>query len=386
MVRVSVTALIALLCGLPCVAEAQVVLTLQEVIALARDQSGAVAVARARATETEAAVAAAAVRYRDNPVLDVAAGPRRTGASRAADVDIGLSQQFETGGQRRARIDAAAAAVMRAQALVGEAARDSVFRAAAAFFRAIAATERARVAEQAETVSGDVLAATERRFAAGDIAAIDLNLARIERARSGAALRAARADRLRAIGELHALLRLPAGAVVELRGDLDAAPVPAADSLRQSIAGRAGFAALEAETREADAELRLGRALRRPDVGVRVGYEREGADTVVLGGLTVTLPVFARGQGTTAAAAARRSRASLELELGRQAALAELEAALAVHAERLAAVEELTAQALPGLADNESLARASYDAGELSLLATLQGAQSTAAIDYVFGG
>jgi cobalt-zinc-cadmium efflux system outer membrane protein len=371
MIRVFVAAVTALLCGVPSVARAQTALTLQDVIARARDQSGAVALARARAAEAEAAAVAAAVRYRDNPVLDLSAGPRRTGAGRAADVDIGLSQQFETGGQRRARTDAAAAAVARSQAANGQAARDSAFRAASAFLRALAAAERTRMAAAAAAVSGVVLAATERRYTAGDVAAIDLNLARIERARAGGALRAAQADAVAAAGELGAILRLPSGEALDLRGALDSEPVPAVDTLRQSIAARADFAALEAETREAEAELRLGRALRRPDVGVRIGYEREGADTVVLGGLTVTLPAFERGQGVTAAAAAKRSRVGLELELGHQAALAALDAALAVHAQRVQAVQELASQALPALNDNESLATASYDAGELRLLELL---------------
>ena len=45
----------------------------------------------------------------------------------------------------------------------------------------------------------------------------------------------------------------------------------------------------------------------------------------------------------------------------------ELETALAVHDQRLAAVEELEANALPLLDENESLARRSYEAGEMGL-------------------
>ena len=77
---------------------------------------------------------------------------------------------------------------------------------------------------------------------------------------------------------------------------------------------RPDFTALAAEGREADAQAQLGRALRRPDLGVRVSYEREERDTIVLGGLSVTLPAFQRGQGTLAAgrrarvASARRAR------------------------------------------------------------------------------
>ena len=172
------------------------------------------------------------------------------------DIDIGVSQQFETGGQRRARIDAAVAVVNRSEALVLQASRDAVFRAASTFLRAIAATERTRIAEAADAVSRDLLAATERRYTAGDIAAIDLNLARIEGARSTGALRAARADLLQAVGELRVILRIAAGEPLELRGSLDTTPVPGLEPSGK-WSSNVRIAALEAETREAEAELRL---------------------------------------------------------------------------------------------------------------------------------
>ena len=91
-------------------ASAQVVLTLQETIARAREQAGAVVIARARIAEAEAAVIDASARFRDNPVIEGAAGPRTGSGRRGADVELGVSQQFETGGQRQARIAGARAA------------------------------------------------------------------------------------------------------------------------------------------------------------------------------------------------------------------------------------------------------------------------------------
>jgi cobalt-zinc-cadmium efflux system outer membrane protein len=365
-------AMAAVLVAVPLVSHAQVVLTLEDAIARARDQAGAVAIARARVTEAEASITTASARLRDNPVIELAAGPRRGSGTQTADVDIGFAQPFEIGGRRRARVDAATAAVARSEALVLRASRDAIFGAASAFLRAIAATERAGIAGEAEAVSRDFLAATERRYDAGDVPAIDLNLARIEGARFTAALRAAQADVLDNVGALRAILRLEADQPLELKGSLDAMPATAAESLRQSLLGRPELAALEAETREAEAELRFARALRRPGLGLRVGYEREADDTIVLGGLTVTLPVFQRGAGEMAAAAARRTRTRLELDLERQDALAKLDTAIAVHRERLQVAGALVAVALPSVIDNESLARRSYDVGELGLMDLLR--------------
>jgi outer membrane protein, heavy metal efflux system len=348
--------------------DAQVVLTQEEVIARARDQAGPVAVARARIAEAEASLLDASARFRDNPVLEASGGPRAADGNRSTDLELGISQQFETGGQRRARVAGAQATIARYRAEADATARESIFRAASAFVDAVAASQRLQIAEQADTLGREFLTAMERRYAAGDVAAIDVNLARIDAARSAATLRGARAALTAAVGTLRALLRLPATEPVDIRGTLDPRPLPPAEILRTSLEARPDLAALQAEAREAEAQIQLGRGLRRPDVGLRVGYEREETDTVVLGGLTLTLPAFQRGLGTLAAGAARASRSRLALETTRQAALAELDAALSVSEQHAAVAEGLARDALPSVTDNEDLARRSYDAGELNLM------------------
>jgi len=108
--------------------------------------------------------------------------------------------------------------------------------------------------------------------------------------------------------------------------------------------------------------------LRRPELGFRVSYEREELDTVVLGGFMVTIPRFQRGQGTLAAGLARATRLRVEVETARQIALDETRTAHQVHTQRSLLAEELTRDALASVVDNESLARRSFDEGELNLM------------------
>lgn len=384
-------------------ARAQTILTFDETVARAREQAGTVVIARARIAEAAAELVNASVRFRDNPIIETNAGPRTGGGVRSTDLEVGLSQQFETGGQRGARIAGTQALIDRYRADVDEAQRRVVFDAALAFLDGIAAQERLRIAEESDTVSRDLLNVTERRYALGDIAAIDVNLARVDAARSAASLRGARADFTAAVGRLRVVLRLPASSAIELRGTLDLpAPQPLV-ALREAIGQRPDFQALRAEAREAEAQIQLGRALQRPDFGVRVGYEREEASNVVLGGLTISLPAFQRGQGTFAGGVARASRLRQELETARDAAVAELEAAYAVHQQHVTLATTFAAEAVPGLDDNQSLTRRSYDAGELNLMdlllirrdaletrtmiidRRLEAARSRATVDYVAG-
>lgn len=349
-------------------AGAQVVLTLQETIARAREQAGAVAIARARIAEAEASVLDAAARFRDNPVIDAAAGPRSGGGERATEIEIGISQLFETGGQRQARIAAARAGVERHRAEVGQSARGVVIEAASAFLDGLAAMERLQIAEGADAIARELLNATERRYALGDVAAIDLNLARIDAARSAAALVAARADLTAAAGALRALLRIPSSEPIELRGSLELPPAPPIERLEASVDRRPELAVLAAELSEAEAQVQLGRALAKPDLGFRVGYEREESRTIVLGGITIAIPAFQQGQGTRAAGLARANRARTESEIGRQRAVADLRTAYAVYEQRAALAAALQKDAAPSLIDNDNLARRSYEAGEMNLI------------------
>jgi cobalt-zinc-cadmium efflux system outer membrane protein len=347
---------------------AQTVLTLEATIARARDQAGPVVVSRARTAESEAALVEATTRFRDNPLIGGAAGPRFGSEGRFTELDFGVSQQFETGGQRQARITAARAGIERQQAETLQLARTVIFEAASAFLAGIAATERLRVAEEADTVAREFLRATERRYVLGDIAAIDVNLARLDAARSAATLVAARADLTAAAGALRALLRIPVSEPLELRGSLELAAPPPVAVLEANVVQRPEFAALTAEVREAQAQVQLGRALRRPDLGLNVGYERDAGDSIVLGGLIVTLPAFQRGQGTLALGTARANRARLEADIARETAIAELRAAHSEYEQRAGLAAALQRDTALGLDDNESLARRSYEAGEMNLM------------------
>ena len=348
-------------------AAGQTVLTLEGVLARARDQAGAPAVARARVAEAESGLVDVSARYR-NPVIDGGVGPRFGTSGRTADIDLGFSQPLETSAGRRARIDGVVATVDRRRAEADTTSRGAMLDAASAFVHGLAATEQVRIAEEVVRLDRELLSATERRYAAGDVSAIDVNLARLEAARSAAMLGSAAADLTSALGRLRAILRMAPAEPLRLDGSLEPPPLVPLERLEASAQQRPEFAALEAELRAADSETQLGHALGRPELGIRAGYEREGGDNIFLGGLTVTLPAFQRGRGLLAAGAARATRARLEIETLRAQVLADLRTAYAVTEQRTAVAEALSQAALPTVADNEELGRRSYDAGEMNLM------------------
>ena len=130
-------------------------------------------------------------------------------------------------------------------------------------------------------------------------------------------------------------------------------------------------AMLGAQAGQADADVVIARAEKRPDFGVDVAYQRRDprCGDYVSAGVTISLPLFAkhRQDPLIAAAAARASAARAEQEATRQALTAELDADLADHVmhhdQWIRARDTLQLLAEERLA----LETASYGAGRASL-------------------
>jgi outer membrane protein, heavy metal efflux system len=340
-------------------------LTLERSLELARGRAPAIRTARGRVADARGAVARASALLSTNPTLDIAAGPRRTPAGNdGLNTQVGLSQMFELGGKQGARREAADAALAGAEALLQDAERMALGEVASAFVRALHARERVRFAGMATAAAEEVSRSTQRRLQAGDVPVVDANVARIALSRARADAAAAEGQAAVGLSELRRLLDLRADQPLLLSGDLAAlarAALPA-----KASETRADITALEAELREARSALRQGNAEAWPDVTLGVQYEREGEDQAILGALSLPLPLYQRGQDLRVTARAQIERLTSQLEAARSGRRIEIEAATALHAKNLQALEELRA-ALPLVEENLSLARKSYEAGEMGL-------------------
>ncbi len=341
-------------------------LSLQEALELARTRAAAVIAATGRVEEARARLFPAARRLRENPVVEVEGGRRRAEET-FTDYAVALSQGFEPASRRRARLAGAEAAVEIARAELDDTRRLYLGEVARAFFRAAAAVERLRIARLAAEVGDDLLATIERRAEMGETTALELNRARTAAARARAEREAAEAERLGAGGALRALLGLEPGDPLSPADALRDLPPPDLDALLRAAAERPDLQALAAAVREAEAQVRLGKALARPDFAVRTGVEREEGADVVLAGVAVALPLAQRGQEERAVGAARAASLRAQLDAARRAAETEVRAAFASYEAQRRAAEELARTALPAIDDNEALARRSFEVGEIDL-------------------
>jgi cobalt-zinc-cadmium efflux system outer membrane protein len=366
--RVRPFAVVAAVCALCAPASAQPIhLTLADALARARAHAPEVLVAEARIEETRARLIGARVRQRESPVIDVSSGPRATAAGTSADLDVGFSQSFETGGQRAARIASAQAAIEGTIAGVSEARRQLLQNVAIAFFQAVAADQRVVLLANTEQTAGEVLRVAIRRFDAGDIPVLDVNLAKSALTRARSASMSAVATRDLLLARLARLTAIPRGTTITVGGALTddrSAELPA---LLAAIERRPDILALQSSLVEAEADQRLGDASRQPDLGFTVRGKREAGDRAVLGGLILTWPAFANAQEVRAEGLARATRVRLELEAARTTAARDVEALHTAYLTRRASAVAFEQDALPSVAENEQLSQRSFEEGELSL-------------------
>jgi cobalt-zinc-cadmium efflux system outer membrane protein len=344
---------------------AQTTLTLAETLARVRERAPEVVGARLAIDEARARLVGASLRLTSNPELAAAVGNRQGSGTRFTDFELGLGQLWEPGARRAARMRAAAAGVDQGSADLDETIRIALYQAASAFVRALHASERLRLLTASETLASGVYDSAERRFRAGDIAVLDVNLARASLARIRAEREAARAGRTRALGELQGLLGSRDDIAVE--GQLDLPDPADLNDALNAAQERPELRVLEAAIREAEAGAELGRSFGQPDYGLGVRYGQEEGDHIVLGGMTLTLPVFAKGQELRAVGAAAVARVRAALDAGRTRVELEVRSAFGVHEQRLEAARLLQREALPGLDENEALASRSFEVGQLGL-------------------
>nr|WP_255651318.1 TolC family protein [Corallococcus sp. AS-1-12] len=346
-------------------------ISLQDALALAREHAPALVQARARVRAAQGPLASAAPLLRENPQLDVQVGSRRlpTG-DHGLDLAVGLAQPFELGGKQGLRREVARAGLSLEGARLRDAERLLLGDVAAAYLRLLQARERRKLVEAAAEAAERTVQATERRYAAGDVPAVDVNVAKVAHARARAEVQVATGEVQALREELEARVGQRASPQATYDDDLwSLARAPVRD-VPDGAGARADLVALEQEQVQAEAAATLGRRQVLPDVTVGARYQKEADETVFLGTLSVPLPLFARGQEARLVGEAEASRAGQELAAARTVVPAQVQAARHRYRASLAALGDLE-QVLPLLDDNEALAQRSYDAGEMDLAAFL---------------
>lgn len=346
----------------------------------------------ARSREAEAKGLARQARAFPNPIVDLTREPLSRGDQNSSETYLSLSQRFEVSGERGARGEAADWLLLAAEALVRADSARLAFAVKRAFVEAAVAEDHVAVTEQAVEVfrQGERNAAV--REAEGDISVYDLQRLSIERMRyenlvAEADLAASAARRELAllilpdadgssetarpeIGPGEGIETLPSEPVVDIAFETF-------EFFERAVARRPEVEAADAEILAAQANQRVARAVRIPDITATGGYKRQsdGFSGAFLG-LSVPLPLFDRRSGDIEATGARVRAAEERGVLTRRRIEADLRNAIESYRSLRDRSTFLEGNRPAGSPNILEIAQVAYNAGEMTLVELLDAADA----------
>ncbi|WP_093255619.1 TolC family protein [Pseudomonas sp. Snoq117.2] len=225
---------------------------------------------------------------------------------------VTLTQPFELGGKRAARV-----ALAEANAAVVDAeltARSYALRAdiIQSFYELLLAEEGVRLAEQSQALAQRSLDSSASQIRAGKISPVSGTRAEVEQVTQRLELRRALQQRDNARVSLARQLGISVTELGEPVGDLDRLPAPPGEALLlQAIRQTPAMLKARWQVAAGDADVDLQRSQRYPDVRVSLGsqYDELEGERVNLVGFSLPLPLFDRNQGNLLAASSRADQA-----------------------------------------------------------------------------
>ncbi len=322
-----------------------------------------------------------------NPVLEVdGTTGELTGSQFENTLWVGVSQEFPTAGKREKRRIAAEKELEGFSWQIDNSGRLLSEEVKTSYYDLLLAQQRVELAERSVKLNNQLLDVAEQRFEAGDIPELEVNLARVEVARSEGRRSDAERELYPAKARLLALMGLPPGETANFSGSLEGTPFTRSLSELKALAleKRPDIKALQAESAKGDADIVLAKAEQIPDITVGVGYQRENSAIDVSGDeiktrdnliglkLSIPIPLFDRNQAGVKEALARKGSAENRYLHARQVIERETEAAF----ERLRTADKSLSiyarDIIPQLKENLQLVQEAYRIGEVGILAVIE--------------
>ena len=364
------------------------VLTLEQTLALAEASAPSLEAAQAGVRATAAGRDVAGLR--PNPTLngglEYFGGSGQYRGLRSAEATVGVALPIELGGKRSARVGVANALGEQSRVALVIAAADIRLAVTQAYIEAVAADRRVTTAREQAGIAGEAARAAGIRVRAGRASPIEQQRADVLRINADASVE--RAQRLSDVarGNLARRIGRP------VTGALDLAWFDRVQgygpSMPISPGGTLALSAARAEVATADAQVRLARSQRIPDVTVSAGARRLDAtnDMAAVVGLSIPIPLFNNGRASLTQATAQREQAdalrrAAELDAGQSIATAQAEVANAATTARTTSGPVMTAAL-----ESARIARIGYREGKFGQLDLLDAERTlsetrTAAID-----
>jgi cobalt-zinc-cadmium efflux system outer membrane protein len=343
-------------------------LTLQ--MALTSAATGNLELRAARQQRAMGLAGIATARQLPNPVLGFAV------ARDTPHEGVSFDLPIELGGKRGKRIAVAEQEQKSIEVDLTILARQIRRRTREAFFRSLAARAQTARSKTALELSTRIRDLVQQRYEVGDVAELELLQADVELARSNADYETtAQAERAADV-ILAALLNLKIENPLSLVGRLDeVASAPTLDTLTsEALQSSSDLLKTAQDLNTEERRLALAKAQRIPNVDLMAGVDfnsppdfRAGGK----GGLSLSLPLFYRGQGEVALSNARIELLRLTLASQRINVSAEVASSYFDYSAKAHQAQQFREKIVPQTLRIEEMAEESYRAGKTNILVLL---------------
>jgi cobalt-zinc-cadmium efflux system outer membrane protein len=228
---------------------------------------------------------------------------------RSSETTVGVALPLELGGKRPARVALATARLTRAQVQAEIARADLRLRITQLYIEAAAAERRSEVLGEQAGIAANAFRIASDRVQVGDVSPIEQQRADVLRINAQVAAESATRQAQAARTNLETLLGSP------VTGPLDRAWFERIDGYGPprpiEIEGTLALAAAQADVRTADAQVRVARSLRIPDLTVSTFARRLEAtnDTAAVVGISIPIPLFNNGNAFVSQSRAEQTQA-----------------------------------------------------------------------------
>lgn len=328
-----------------------------------------------------------------NPVVTSTATSDRVFANEGeSGWSAGIQQELETAGKRRYRSLTARGDLERVRHETESTQRDLIARTQKAYFTLVFAERDLSLARETSAILRRFVDLNAERVKVGEAPGVELNLAKIELARSQRNEQEFDRRYREATASLNLLMGRPAAASVIPTSDFTAPLLslsPDQELLDYAVQHRPEVRASDSNVEARTTAVRLARALRFPNVTLGAGYQKQNTiiggssptvpSSVFLRGdqqvafqATLPLPLFNRNQGNIASAEYERRAAEETARYVRNVVEAEVTTALANYRSRVLTRALYEESVLPQLQRNVEAIQEAYRLGNESIFAVIQ--------------
>jgi outer membrane protein, heavy metal efflux system len=250
------------------------------------------------------------------------------------------------------------------------------------YFSAVLARYNVQIAVENRQTFDQLLQLNQSRFSEGAIPESDLIKVRLERLKFESIVKQAELNLRQSTIRLQERIGDTTFARQSVAGELDfTTNSPSLEALRQmALTRRPDIQAAGREVEAADERLRLEQARARTDVTPFVGYKRAARDNTVLVGVSLPLRIHDQNQAGIARAEVDAKTAKTQLDLTRNRALAEVEAAYEAFQTWRELVQTFRADLLAQADESRNIALAAYEEGGTDLLPLLDAQRMRVAV------